>query len=84
MSMRFECARCRSESTGRRLIIQQNATDDTGLHTVVEKCWTLCVDCAETIMALVGEVSPWRSDRRTVVLPDSADEPTVRVHALSR
>lgn len=82
--LRFECARCRTEHTGRRLIIEQTATDDTGVHTLVEKCWTLCPDCAETVMARVGEVSPWRSDGRTVVLPDSADEPSVRVHALSR
>lgn len=84
MSMRFECARCRRESVGRRLIIEQNATDETGLHTLVEKCWTLCPDCAETIMALVGEVSPWQSDGRTVILPGSWEEPAVRVHALSR
>ena len=38
--MRFECARCRQESEGRRLIIEQNATDDTGLATLVEKCWS--------------------------------------------
>lgn len=82
--LRFECARCRTEHTGRRLIIEQTATDETGIHTLVEKCWTLCPDCAETVMAQVGEVSPWRSDGRTVVLPDNADEPSVRVHALSR
>ena len=82
--MRFECARCRVEHEGRRLIIEQNATDETGLHTLVEKCWTLCPDCAEAIMALVGEVSPWRSDGRTVILPDSFDEMSVKVFALGR
>lgn len=84
MSSIVECARCRSEVTGRRLLIEQHATDDSGLAVVVEKCWTLCPPCAETVMTQVGEVSPWRSDSRTVVLPDSADEPTTRVHALSR
>lgn len=82
--LRFECARCRAEHTGRRLIIEQTATDETGLQSQVEKCWTLCPACAEAVMALVGEVSPWRADGRTVFLPDAADEPTVRVHALSR
>jgi len=84
MSQPVECARCRDEFSGRRLLIEQHATDDTGLNVVVEKCWTLCAPCAEAVMAQVGEVSPWRSDSRTVVLPDSADEPTTRVHALSR
>lgn len=84
MSIQFECARCREAFTGRRLIIEQDATDETGLTTMVEKCWTLCPDCAEAIMALVGEVSPWRSDGRTIVLPDGADEPEVRVFALTR
>ncbi|MCA1822709.1 MAG: hypothetical protein ABR520_10765 [Mycobacteriales bacterium] len=84
VNFRFECARCREEHSGRRLLIEQNATDDSGLQTVVEKRWTLCPPCAEAIMALVGEVSPWHSDSRTVVLPDSYDEPVVRVFALSR
>lgn len=84
MSLPVECARCRAVFTGRRLLIEQHATDDTGLDVLVEKCWTLCADCAEIVMAQVGEVSPWRSDSRTVVLPGSADEPTTRVHALSR
>ncbi len=82
--MPFTCARCTRTHTGRRLVIEQNATDDTGLHTLVEKCWTLCPPCAETVMAQVGEVSPWRDDARTVVLPDAADEPTTRLLALRR
>ena len=54
MSMSYECARCRQTFEGRRLIIEQNATDDSGLATLVEKCWTLCAPCAEAIMTLVG------------------------------
>jgi len=84
MSMSYECARCRETFQGRRLIIEQNATDDTGLSTLVEKCWTLCAPCAEAIMALVGEVSPWMADGRTVILPDTFDEMTTRVFALHR
>jgi hypothetical protein len=84
MAIPFTCARCRDESTGRRLVIEQAATDDSGLHTVVEKCWTLCPACAEWVMAQVGEVSPWRADGRTVVLPDVADDAVTRVFALSR
>jgi hypothetical protein len=80
----FECARCHDSFEGRRLIIEQNATDDTGLTTLVEKCWTLCAPCAEAIMALVGEVSPWQPDGRTVILPDTFDEMTTRVFALHR
>ncbi len=82
--MQYECARCARTHVGRRLIIEQNATDETGLHTLVEKCWTLCPSCAEAIMALVGEVSPWQNDGRTVVLPDTFDEPSVRLLSLSR
>ncbi len=82
--MRFECARCRQESEGRRLIIEQNATDDSGLATLVAKCWTLCVPCAEIVMQQVGEFSPWRPDQRTIVMPDAIDEPSVRVFALTR
>lgn len=82
MSLSYECARCREAFDGRRLIIEQNATDDTGLSTLVEKCWTLCVPCAEAIMAMVGEVSPWQPDGRTVVLPDTFDEMTTRLFAL--
>lgn len=84
MSMKFECARCRQEHAGRRLLIEQSATDETGLHTVVEKCWTLCPACAEEIARLVGEVSPWQADQRTVVLPDTFDEMSVRLFALTR
>lgn len=84
MSQPYECARCRTEHTGRRLVIEQNATDETGIHTEVEKCWTLCTACAEWVMAQVGEVSPWRSDGRTIFLPDTVDEPAVKVFALSR
>ncbi len=84
MSQSYECARCRDTFDGRRLIIEQNATDDTGLSTLVEKCWTLCTSCAEAIMALVGEVSPWMADGRTVILPDMFDEMTTRVFALHR
>ena len=79
-----QCARCEQQFTGRRLLIEQHATDETGLHVVVDKCWTLCPPCAETVMSQVGEVSPWRSDSRTVVLPDSADEAATKVYALSR
>lgn len=82
--MSFECARCRSEHTGRRLVIEQSATDESGLNTVVAKCWTLCPSCAETIMRTVGEVSPWQADARTIVMPDWADEPNLAVHALTR
>lgn len=81
MNLSFECARCRESFSGKRLIIEQNATDDTGLNTMVEKCWTLCPPCAEKIMSLVGEVSPWHADGRTVVLPDSNDEMTTRLFA---
>ena len=84
MSQAFECARCRSEHTGRRLIIEQSATDETGLQTAVEKCWTLCPGCAEWVMEQVGEVSPWRSDGRTIFMPDTVEEPAVRVFALGR
>lgn len=84
MSLSYECARCRESFDGRRLIIEQNATDDTGLATLVEKCWTLCVPCAEKIMATVGEVSPWQPDGRTVILPDTFDEMTTRLFALQR
>ena len=84
MSLNYECARCRESFDGRRLIIEQNATDDTGLATLVEKCWTLCVPCAEKIMAMVGEVSPWQPDGRTVILPDTFDEMTTRLFALQR
>ena len=84
MTVGFECARCRQEHTGRRLRIEQNATDETGLHSVVEKRWTLCPRCAEAVMALVGEVSPWQPDGRTIVLPDSFDERALSVFALSR
>jgi hypothetical protein len=84
MSMSYECARCRQTFEGRRLIIEQNATDDSGGATLVEKCWTLCAPCAEAIMALVGEVSPWQPDARTVILPDTFDEMTTRVFALHR
>ena len=84
MSMPFECARCRQETNGRRLILEQNATDDSGLQTLVEKCWTLCPPCAEAIMALAGEVSPWRDDNRTVVLPDTFDDMSLRLFALTR
>ena len=84
MNATVTCARCEQAFTGRRLLIEQHATDETGLHVVVDKCWTLCPPCAETVMSQVGEVSPWRSDSRTVVLPDSAEEPATRVHALSR
>jgi hypothetical protein len=84
MSLSYECARCRQSFDGRRLIIEQNATDDTGLSTLVEKCWTLCVDCAEKIMTMVGEASPWLPDGRTVVLPDTFDEMTTRLFALQR
>lgn len=84
MSLSYECARCRESFEGKRLIIEQNATDDTGLTTLVEKCWTLCVPCAEKIMSLVGEVSPWQADGRTVILPDTFDEMTTRLFALHR
>jgi hypothetical protein len=83
MSQAFECARCRSEHTGRRLIIEQTATDDAGA-AAVDKCWTLCPPCAEWVMERVGEASPWRSDGRTIFLPDTVDEPSVRLFALSR
>ena len=33
-------------------------------------------------MALVGEVSPWQPDGRTIVLPDTFDEMTTRLFAL--
>jgi len=79
-----ECARCNQAFTGRRLLIEQHATDETGLHVVVDKCWTLCPPCAEAVMAQVGEVSPWRSDSRTVVLPDSGEDAATKVYALSR
>jgi hypothetical protein len=82
--VKFECARCRDQFEGRRLIIEQNATDDTGFSTLVEKCWTLCPACAEAIMALVGEVSPWQADGRTVILPDTFDEMTTRLFAYTR
>jgi hypothetical protein len=81
MSMTFECARCRQPFAGKRLIIEQNATDDSGFSTLVEKCWTLCPPCAEAIMALVGEASPWQADGRTVILPDTFDEMTTRLFA---
>jgi hypothetical protein len=84
MSLSYDCARCRQTSAGRRLIIEQNATDDSGLATLVEKCWTLCPDCAEAIMAQVGEVSPWQPDGRTVILPDTFDEMTTRLFAYHR
>jgi hypothetical protein len=84
MSLIYDCARCRETFEGRRLIIEQNATDDTGLSTLVEKCWTLCVPCAEAIMAKVGEVSPWQADGRTVILPDTFDDMTTRLFALHR
>jgi len=82
MSMSYDCARCHGTFEGKRLILEQNATDDTGLGTLVEKCWTLCVPCAEKIMSMVGEVSPWQSDGRTIVLPDTFDEMTTRLYAL--
>jgi hypothetical protein len=82
MSLTYECARCHETFDGRRLIIEQNATDETGLTTLVEKCWTLCAPCAEAIMTLVGEVSPWQADGRTVILPDTFDEMTTRLFAL--
>jgi hypothetical protein len=63
MSMQFDCARC--------------TRTHTGLHTLVEKCWTLCPSCAETVMSQVGEVSPWQNDGRTVVLPDTFDGPFI-------
>lgn len=84
MSLTYDCARCRQTFDGRRLVIEQNATDDTGLSTLVEKCWTLCVECAETVMRQVGEVSPWQPDGRTVILPDTFDEMTTRLFALQR
>jgi ribosomal protein S27AE len=84
MNLPFECGRCHDEFAGRRLRIEQNATDDTGLQTVVEKRWTLCPECAETVMSQVGEVSPWSQDGRTVILPDAYDEPQLRLHALTR
>ena len=84
MSLSYECARCHQTSDGRRLVIDQSATDDTGLSTVVEKCWTLCPECAEKIMAMVGEVSPWQPDNHTVILPDTFDEMTTRLYALQR
>jgi hypothetical protein len=82
MSLSYDCARCHQTFEGKRLIIEQNATDDTGLSTLVEKCWTLCVPCAEKIMSLVGEASPWQPDGRTIVLPDTFDEMTTRLFAL--
>ncbi len=84
MSLSYECARCHETADGRRLIIEQSATDDSGTATLVEKCWTLCPPCAEKIMGLVGEASPWQPDGRTVVLPDTFDEMTTRLFALQR
>jgi len=84
VNLSFECARCRESFDGKRLIIEQNATDDTGLNTVVEKCWTLCPPCAEKIMAMVGEASPWAPDGRALVLPDTFDEMTTRLFAYTR
>ena len=84
MSQAFECARCRSEHSGRRLIIEQSATDDSGSATLVEKCWTLCPPCAEWVMERVGEASPWRDDGRTIFMPDAVEEPAVRLFALQR
>ena len=44
----------------------------------------LCPPCAEKIMSLVGESSPWHADGRTVVLPDTFDEMTTRLFAYTR
>ena len=84
MNLSFECARCRESFDGKRLIIEQNATDETGLNTLVAKCWTLCPPCAEKIMATLGEASPWAPDGRTVILPDTFDEMTTRLFAYTR